>query len=134
MTEKFEKRLPKVGEFIRLTDEYKKKYPQYEDHFSEYIWKYNGVVQVIKVEERKDDKGTIDITTQPNILKSGNIIAPWKELNMVEVLIGELISNKVEETKLTSNIYCSCPIPSLKENWAGWNKFFICSICKKERK
>ena len=134
MNEKFKFRKPKEGDFICISEHYKKKFLQSEKYFTDIVWA-GGVVKVISVEEVIGN--ILRIFTQPSLYKNPQdypyvYMAVDTTTPFIEVLYMD-INNNTTTTRLVQNssLFCTCGGPT-KESYTLNEKFLICTVCKKE--
>ena len=139
MNEKFKFRKPKEGDFIRISEHYKKKFLQSEKYFTDIVWA-GGVVKVISVEEVIGN--ILRIFTQPSLYKNpqdypyvytftNGYMAVDTITPLIEVIYMDINNNTTTRLVQNSSLFCTCGGPT-KESYTLNEKFLICTVCKKE--
>jgi len=137
---KTERRTPKIGEKVRLTQEYKDKYEKVKNTFTDYAWN-QGTVEVLSVENKENnDLYFVKVTPSTEYMTSNKkeeilglkqgYLTVSGDIPLFEVVIDE---EKILNAEYDDNVYCKCSNPEVVVNYADWIQFRMCKKCGKER-
>lgn len=121
--------IPKVGDIVKLNHDFLKVwFKGGNEYFEKEVWEENLTITGIEnsIDEIFVKFKSKDYKYGLYISFNGEFPTCSKEYKGIQVFIPANIS----ETK-KDNIYCSCGGPK-KENWVFGERFYVCTICKKE--